>query len=127
MIQDWWPFNDIFDKFDRVTSRTTLEAPVVNDMGMDDRLVMAEAVKFIEEQGRRQREEGEEGGAPPPFVMVLMWCVGWDGWMDEWLYVGVVLAWDFGWVVDDVWPHVQFPPEPPHTHTCTGTTCTAPS
>lgn len=69
IIQDWWPFNDIFDNFERITSRTTLEAPVVNDMGMDDRLVMAEAVKYIEEQGRKQREE--EG--VPPFLMVLMW------------------------------------------------------
>lgn len=68
--EDWWPFNDIFDKFDRVTSRSTLGAPVVNDMGMDDRLVMAEAVKYIEEQGRRQREGGADA---PPFVMVLMW------------------------------------------------------
>ena len=67
---DWWPFTDIFQGFDRITSRTTLNGPVVNDMGMDDRLVMERAVEHIAEQGRRQREDKE--GAPP-FVMVLIW------------------------------------------------------
>lgn len=66
--EDWWPFTDIFQGFDRVTSRTTLGCPVVNDMGCDDRVIMTAALAHIEEQARRQREEGA-----PPFVLVLMW------------------------------------------------------
>jgi hypothetical protein len=66
--EDWWPFNDIFEGFERTTSRTTLGGPVVNDMGIDDRVVMARAVEYIEQQGRKQQQE--DG---PPFVLVLVW------------------------------------------------------
>lgn len=59
--EDWFPFTGIHeDRFDKIVSRSTLGERAVNDMGMDDRLVTAEVLKFLEEEGAKQRRHREK-------------------------------------------------------------------
>ncbi|GAB5036286.1 arylsulfatase [Nannochloropsis oceanica] len=91
--EEWYPFTGIYeDRFDKIVSKNTLNGKAVNDMGMDDRLITAEVLKFLEEEGvkrgRVKQRQGDEKGKYAnggkqaeekevadlqPFIVVIFW------------------------------------------------------
>ena len=93
--EEWFPFTGIYeDRFDKIVSKNTLNGKAVNDQGMDDRLITAEVLTFLEEEGeKRERVKQRQGGGKgkraeggegdneeeedvadlQPFIVVIFW------------------------------------------------------
>jgi len=59
----WESLNGLFSQFDHVVSKSTLNLPVANDMGMDDRVLTHMVVDYLEKQGHQDKN----------FFMVIIW------------------------------------------------------
>jgi hypothetical protein len=58
----WKHLTKIFEPFDEVISKTTLNGESVNDLGMDDRIIATRALRYI-----RNRAQDE------PFFLLIIW------------------------------------------------------